>query len=456
MHSYFAIIKNHKTTKTAMKKQLIVPFLILSPTFLFAQLDNLEKEIKNEINRRVEQKINKSIDKGLDRTEEAIEDAVTGNRTTKRKTNGQQESKLLDEIMDGPNNTGEVETEIPRSDNENSLFTYSTKYDFVPGNSILIFEDFKNINTGSFPSTWNTNGTGEVVEVPGSNEKWLKLRSSSIYIPEVNGQLNKDFTIEFDLVTEGITEETSEGAFLTIILDDNNTLGQGNSMGKINISLCQSRDINIGVESRNDGVIVIKNSIQADIRKIMLHKAHISIAVNNQQTRFWLNGTKHTDIPRFLTEGNIWFFKLELNGLNADNGENLFISNLKIAKGSNDIKQKLTTEGQISTSGILFPFDSDKVKPESYGVLSNVAQVLKSNPDMKLKIVGHTDSDGIGLSNLDLSMRRAESVKNILVKDFHVNEQRLVTDGKGESQPVVENDTPAHKAENRRVEFIKM
>ena len=59
-------------------------------------------------------------------------------------------------------------------------------------------------------------------------------------------------------------------------------------------------------------------------------------------------------------------------------------------------------------------------------------------------------------ANLDLSKRRGASVKNELVKSFNVKGNRLVTDGMGESQPVAPNDTPANKALNRRVEFIKM
>ena len=70
--------------------------------------------------------------------------------------------------------------------------------------------------------------------------------------------------------------------------------------------------------------------------------------------------------------------------------------------------------------------------------------------------MGHTDSDGADAANLDLSKRRAASVKNELVKSFGVNGDRLVTDGAGEGQPVAANDTPANKALNRRVEFIKL
>ncbi|HNQ36468.1 MAG TPA: OmpA family protein, partial [Prolixibacteraceae bacterium] len=69
---------------------------------------------------------------------------------------------------------------------------------------------------------------------------------------------------------------------------------------------------------------------------------------------------------------------------------------------------------------------------------------------------GHTDSDGADDANLDLSKRRGLSVKNELVNTFGIEAARLTPDGLGESQPVAPNDTPSHKALNRRVEFLRL
>ena len=71
-------------------------------------------------------------------------------------------------------------------------------------------------------------------------------------------------------------------------------------------------------------------------------------------------------------------------------------------------------------------------------------------------LLGHTDSDGDDASNLDLSKRRAEAVKNALEKEFSIDGSRMQTDGKGETQPVDKNNTVTGKANNRRVEFIKL
>jgi OmpA-OmpF porin, OOP family len=81
--------------------------------------------------------------------------------------------------------------------------------------------------------------------------------------------------------------------------------------------------------------------------------------------------------------------------------------------------------------------------------------VLKENADLAVTIVGHTDSDGDDAKNLDLSKRRAASVKGMLTAEFGIAAERMETDGKGETQPTNKNDTPAGKANNRRVEFIK-
>ena len=80
---------------------------------------------------------------------------------------------------------------------------------------------------------------------------------------------------------------------------------------------------------------------------------------------------------------------------------------------------------------------------------------LKENPDLKVKIIGHTDSDRDDKSNLDLSKQRALAVKNALINEFGIDGSRMETDGKGEVEPADKNSTAEGKANNRRVEFIK-
>jgi outer membrane protein OmpA-like peptidoglycan-associated protein len=114
------------------------------------------------------------------------------------------------------------------------------------------------------------------------------------------------------------------------------------------------------------------------------------------------------------------------------------------------------TEGKLVSYGIYFDVNRAEVKPTSYATLKEIAQVLKENPTVSIKILGHTDSDGDEAANLDLSKRRAAAVKQELINAFGIAAAQIETDGKGEMQPVAANDTPANKAKNRRVEFVKL
>jgi outer membrane protein OmpA-like peptidoglycan-associated protein len=92
---------------------------------------------------------------------------------------------------------------------------------------------------------------------------------------------------------------------------------------------------------------------------------------------------------------------------------------------------------------------------DSAPVLKQVAAGLEKNPNLKLEIDGYTDSVGDAAHNLDLSKRRAEAVRSVLVSQFGVDAARLTSNGFGAAQPVGSNDSPEGRAQNRRVEFVK-
>ena len=118
------------------------------------------------------------------------------------------------------------------------------------------------------------------------------------------------------------------------------------------------------------------------------------------------------------------------------------------------MRSKLLTEGKLVSYGIYFDVNSDKLKPQSAGTLKEIATVLTENPSLRVRIVGHTDSDGDDASNLSLSKRRGASVVTALSNSYGIAADRLESDGKGETEPVAANDSAVNKALNRRVEFI--
>jgi outer membrane protein OmpA-like peptidoglycan-associated protein len=134
----------------------------------------------------------------------------------------------------------------------------------------------------------------------------------------------------------------------------------------------------------------------------------------------------------------------------------IYLGNIKVARGFPDTRHKLVEEGKFSTTGILFDVNSDKIKPTSYGAVKEIADVLQKFSSIKVKVVGHTDSDGSDAANLELSKKRAAAVKQMLMNEFGIEESRIETEGKGETEPVADNKTKEGKLQNRRVEFIKI
>jgi outer membrane protein OmpA-like peptidoglycan-associated protein len=102
-------------------------------------------------------------------------------------------------------------------------------------------------------------------------------------------------------------------------------------------------------------------------------------------------------------------------------------------------------------SGLLFDYDSDRIKPTAAENLRNLARSLNNYPNTDLVIVGHTDAVGSDEYNADLSQRRARAAANYLAS-LGVNPNRLRTYGRGENEPVAENTTDAGRQQNRRVE----
>jgi len=112
-------------------------------------------------------------------------------------------------------------------------------------------------------------------------------------------------------------------------------------------------------------------------------------------------------------------------------------------------------EGRIALYGILFDYDSAKIKPESRPTLEQIAALLNNNPELELVIVGHTDNQGGLEYNMDLSKRRATAVRAALVRDYGIAGKRLSAWGVGYLSPVASNRSDAGRAKNRRVELVE-
>ena len=114
----------------------------------------------------------------------------------------------------------------------------------------------------------------------------------------------------------------------------------------------------------------------------------------------------------------------------------------------------MAATGRVALYGILFDTGKADVKPESKPALEEIAKLLKSDSNLKLRVVGHTDNQGSLDGNIALSKRRAESVNAALVGQYGISGQRLSAFGVADLAPVASNAQEEGRSKNRRVELV--
>jgi len=400
-----------------------------------------ERGVQRTVERRVETETTKSTDRALDSIVEAPK------KTRKERRKERKKKKENGGNIIGGNPTGQ-------QTNTSNETIVNSNFDFTPGNVTVFSDNFSADNPGDFPANWDSNGSGELVTING--EKWLRLGNKATIYPMLKNALPENYTIEFDLFTEGMDNKTSSQAFLKLLLHDTEGFQKPKTFSVVELSPCQFIHSQGVIEKHVNGTREIRNKIGKDIRNGIAGKSRVSIAVNKTRMRVWLNTEKIVDVPRLIPEGAN-NFKFYTTGL-RDNGTNdkIYIANFKIAKSGEDNRSKLLTEGRISTNAILFNTGSASIKGGADAILKEIGKALQTNPTVSILIIGHTDTDGDTTSNLKLSRERAASVKQALVQKYGIDPVRIQTNGKGESDPIANNNTDSGKSQNRRVEFIKI
>lgn len=424
-----------------MKKIIVLIFIAAIPALSHAQFNGLLNKAKDKLNVKATSRIDKKIDKSID--------------------------EALDQI-EGKKTSGGSGSTVSTPATETGLQSYA-KYDFVPGEQIIYTNDFATDAMGELPIGWNSNGTGAVVTIKGLNGNWAQLNQNSVFLTDNKNEFTENFTVEFDLVLRRSNPKAPFatlvfGVFASGIHDPSATEllknYTQNFATELKIQPSDNGGSHIHLQTYDDG----KKYLSTDIKKVptlenLYNKViHVSIQVQKERLRIWFNETKFYDLPKAIVTGKainqLYFDVKRYGGDDAEVGYT--VSNIKIAKGVPDTRHKLVEEGKFSTTGILFDVNSASIKPESNGVLKEIAEVLKKHADIKVNIIGHTDSDGTDAANLELSKKRAAAVKDALTKDFGIDASRMNSDGQGETAPVGENKTKEGKAQNRRVEFIKL
>ena len=317
---------------------------------------------------------------------------------------------------------------------------------------------------GDFPALWTGTGNGEINKIEGIEGNWLKLSDQTTYYLMKDLNLATNFMLEFDLVYD--KEKRNVQFYLELFEGDGDYVKGNHLIYKVSNFGKKGTQIEIDNYRGEFGVIGYQNDITQGkwIPEVKVSRQfeeknflHIIIWRQNRRLRIYTDGKKVLDGPTALpSEFNpnrlAFFARIPVQNKSS----NLFLSNLKFTTASPDTRHKLLTEGKFISYGIYFDIGKAVVKPESNGTINEIAKILNENPDLRIKITGHTDADGDDESNLSLSQKRAQAVKEVLVNEFKIDQNRIETEGLGETKPVAANDTPENKSKNRRVEFIKL
>ena len=401
---------------------------------LFAQFDL-------DIKKKIEKKVNKELNEA---TEDAIDETT---ETIKKGGESENENSPTPETNTTPDKTVSNETTNPETSEENleELKMWS-KYDFVPGEKVIFEDELSSEESGEFPSRWDLlSGSAEVASLGGENVIHL-THNNSIVIPLMDKKdfLPEVFTIEFDIFFE------EEGATRSDIYKVRFFEGTSNYK-KIDGKSISTLDITCN--SIKMGQFGGKTASFVEEKKNWRPKwKHVAIAFNKRSLKVYLDQERLLNIP------NLGFQPKTFSiGGHFDNRhiQMSSIKNIRVNEGGKKLYDRIMEEGKFVTRGILFDVNKSTIRGESMGTINEIVELMNENYSLKFRIEGHTDSDGDESYNQQLSDERAAAVKSMLVQ-LGIEASRLESQGWGESKPVSENSTPEGKANNRRVEFIKI
>jgi OOP family OmpA-OmpF porin len=318
------------------------------------------------------------------------------------------------------------------------------KADFVPGEKVIFYDDFTDMAGDEPPPHWKVRGGSVALKVGAGIRQLTVMEGDVMLTPNLQG-LPKNFTLE----TEMKFDDPSDIRAVWYLHDKTwSGISGPDAALRLWLQTAGEAGLNVAVNlgGPNGSEELASTQVKADFNQPVKE----AVWIQNGRLRVYVNGERVVDVNQ------VELPQLTGADLFSEYSEGkLGYRMVRIAESTPDFSQVITSTGRYVTHGIYFDTDSDTLKPESAPLIKTIAQGLEKNPTLKLKIEGHTDSTGSAEHNLDLSKRRAEAVKAVLVSQFKVDASRLTTDGLGSTKPIDSNDTPQGRAQNRRVEFVK-
>ena len=313
----------------------------------------------------------------------------------------------------------------------------TVRAEFLPGERTIFYDDFSDMLAGDAPSHFRVRGSAPELSVSGALRQLTYTRNGAL-TPNLTA-LPANFTYESE-VKFAITQGTAH-LYLMLFSRDR-----------------EACTWHLWAESNAAGMWVAQRVPRYEelgrstFRLDLSQPVKLAMWVQDGRVRVFVNGERQLDVNQVqLPPIDRVEMRTEFGGTGASAGYRW----VRFAESAPDFSAVIGASGRYVSHGILFDTDSDQLQPESAPALKIVARGLTANPSLRLLIEGHTDAVGDAAHNLDLSTRRAEAVKTVLATQFGVDAARLTTAGLGSTKPMETNDTPAGRAQNRRVEFVR-
>ncbi len=386
-----------------------------------AQLKGLKDKVKKKVEKKADDKVDEKIDETVDK---AAGDEEQSNEEGKEAE--EEETATAPAAAKGGTATAE----------DMALYT---KYDFVPGDKVIFYDDLAREELGEFPSRWNLDdGVFEIVKQFGQN--WIMCTNEGKIRPKIAmGPLPDKYTVEMEFYDKGPGHRSHY--YYMHWLD-----AQGDEIGTFALTDGEHTRIRIIQKDVANKTLASHLAAGKHTMRIMATKTTIKCYIDNERV---------ANIPA--VEGfHPAMLQVHMDPWLDEANDPMLIGAYRYAEGGKTLRQQLDEDGKIVTHGILFDSGSDKIKAESYKTLADIGGLLTDDSALRLSIEGHTDSDGADDANLALSQRRAASVKTYLMDNYKIDGARLETKGFGETKPIDVNTTAEGKANNRRVELVKL
>ena len=318
----------------------------------------------------------------------------------------------------------------------------AVKSDFVPGEKILLYDDFTDMRGDEPPPHWKVRGGTAELRTAG-DVRQLTMSTHAMRVSPNVRTLPKNFTLEADYAF-GPHSGNGNGFIWTFRRDPD-----GSPTMIVNVLVQEGGatvEAQAGPIDQMEGIG--RTLVPFDQKQPMA----FALWAQDGRIRIYINGKRIVDVNQ-IALGDINYVDMD-TGVDEEAGGWVGIRRARIAEAAPDFS-KVIMAGRYVTHGILFDVDSDRIKPDSAATIKMIASGLQGNSGTSFVIEGHTDSTGDAAHNMDLSQRRAEAVKSVLVSQFGIDGAKLATKGFGATKPVATNNTPQGRAENRRVEFVR-